>query len=227
MAATLGGMMRAPIMSVIFAFELTHDVNALLPLLAASSVAYGFTVLMMPRSILTEKIARRGHHIYREYGVDPLERHYVEEVMTQHVQSIESNVKVIEALGSYFGLEQQYRAYPVVNAGMLVGMIDRETLYEHSLKLESMPVGELFGINVPITAIPGETCRSIATRMAVHGLERLPVVMDAHSRKLIGIISRSDLIKPSLSLFAEEHVYEKFQKHPFSSIYRRIKKPES
>lgn len=227
MAATLGGMMRAPIMSVIFAFELTHDVNALLPLLAASSVAYGFTVLMMPRSILTEKIARRGHHIYREYGVDPLERHHVEEVMTHHVQSIESNVKVIEALGSYFGLEQQYRAYPVVRAGILVGMIDRETLYEHSLKLESTMVGDLFGINVPIMAIPGETCRSIATRMAVHGLERLPVVMDAHSRKLIGIISRSDLIKPSLSLFAEEHVYEKFQKYPFSSIYRRIKKPES
>jgi hypothetical protein len=72
MAATLGGMMRAPVMSVMFALELTQDVNALLPLLIASAVAYGFTVLTMPRSILTEKIARRGHHIYREYGIDPL-----------------------------------------------------------------------------------------------------------------------------------------------------------
>lgn len=225
MAATLGGMMRAPIMSVIFAFELTHDVNALLPLLAASSVAYGFTVLIMPRSILTEKIARRGHHIYREYGVDPLERHYIEEVMTRKVQSIESTAKVVEVLGSHFGLDQQYRAYPVVSAGMLVGMIDREALYIHSLKLESTVVGDLFGINLPIMATPGETCRSIATRMAVHGLERLPVVTDANSRKLIGIISRSDLIKPSLSLFAEEHVYERFRKTPFSSIYSRFKKP--
>jgi H+/Cl- antiporter ClcA len=77
MAATLGGMMRAPIMSVMFAFELTHDANALLPLLTASAVAYGFTVLTMPRSILTEKIARRGYHIYSEYGIDPLERHNV------------------------------------------------------------------------------------------------------------------------------------------------------
>lgn len=225
MAATLGGMMRAPIMSVIFAFELTHDVNALLPLLAASSVAYGFTVLIMPRSILTEKIARRGHHIYREYGVDPLERHYIEEVMTRKVQSIESTAKVVEVLGSHFGLDQQYRAYPVVSAGMLVGMIDREALYIHSLKLESTVVGDLFGINPPIMATPRETCRSIATRMAVHGLERLPVVTDANSRKLIGIISRSDLIKPSLSLFAEEHVYERFRKTPFSSIYSRFKKP--
>jgi H+/Cl- antiporter ClcA len=60
-----------------FAFELTHDANALLPLLTASAVAYGFTVLTMPRSILTEKIARRGYHIYSEYGIDPLERHNV------------------------------------------------------------------------------------------------------------------------------------------------------
>ncbi len=60
MAATLGGMMRAPLMAVLFAFELTQDVNALLPLLTACVSAYGFTVLTMPRSILTEKIARRG-----------------------------------------------------------------------------------------------------------------------------------------------------------------------
>jgi hypothetical protein len=61
--------------------------NALLPLLATSAVAYGFTVLTMRRSILTEKIARRGHHIYREYGIDPLERHSVAEVMTSDAQS--------------------------------------------------------------------------------------------------------------------------------------------
>ena len=223
MAATLGGMMRAPIMSVIFAFELTHDVNALLPLLAASAVAYGFTVLIMPRSILTEKIARRGHHIYREYGVDPLERHNVEEVMTENVQSIESNVKLIEALGSYFGLEQQHRAYPVVRSGVLLGMIDRETLSAHILKLESAVVGDLFGINLPVMAIPSENCRTVATRLAVHGLERVPVVTDAKSRLLIGIISRSDLIKPSLNLFAEEHIYERFRKSPLASLYSRLK----
>ncbi len=78
--------MRAPIMATVFAFELTHDANVLLPLLMASAVAYGFTVLLMRRSILTEKIARRGYHIYREYGIDPLERHFVEEVMTRQVR---------------------------------------------------------------------------------------------------------------------------------------------
>ncbi|MCM3755540.1 chloride channel protein, partial [Bacillus licheniformis] len=75
MAATLGATLGAPLTAIVFAFGLTHDTNALLPLLAATLVAHGFATIVMKRSIMTEKIARRGYHIYREYGVDPLERH--------------------------------------------------------------------------------------------------------------------------------------------------------
>ena len=81
MAAILGGTMRAPLTGVVFALELTHDVHALLPLLVAAVVAHGFTVLTLRRSILTEKVARRGFHLSREYAVDPLEILFVREVM--------------------------------------------------------------------------------------------------------------------------------------------------
>jgi chloride channel protein, CIC family len=81
MAAILGGTMRSPLTAVIFALELTHDVNALLPLLLAVIVAHGFTVLMLRRSILTEKVSRRGYHLSREYSVDPLEIVFAREVM--------------------------------------------------------------------------------------------------------------------------------------------------
>src|SRR5262249_7242795 len=73
MAATLGGTMRAPFTAIIFAVELTHDFNALLPLMIAVSISYAFTVLVMRRSILTEKVSRRGYHISSEYAIDPLE----------------------------------------------------------------------------------------------------------------------------------------------------------
>jgi H+/Cl- antiporter ClcA len=210
MAATLGGMMRAPIMSVIFAFELTHDANALLPLLAASSVAYGFTVLVMPRSILTEKIARRGYHIYREYGIDPMERHHVGEVMSREVQSISHTLPIGVALERHFDMQQAHRAYPVVRDGSYVGMVDKDTL-EAGRQRGLATTGDLFGANVPIMALAEETCRTIATRLAVHGLERLPVVVDAQSRQLVGIVSRSDLVKPSLTLFSEEQQREKLR----------------
>jgi H+/Cl- antiporter ClcA len=219
MAATLGGMMRAPVMAVVFAFELTHDANALLPLLAAASGAYGFTVLTMHRSILTEKIARRGHHIYREYGIDPLERHNVAEVMTAQVQSIDAGATVARTLEAQFDSSQAHRAYPVTRSGQLVGMLDREALAGHA---PQALVGELFGVNAPVVALAGETCRTVATRLAVHGLERLPVVESAAAPRLLGIVSRSDLIKATLSLHAEEHERQALRESPLA-LLRRVR----
>ena len=63
--------MRAPLTRTFFAVELTGNSHILLPLLAASVAASRVTVLLMKRSILTERIARRGHHISREYAIDP------------------------------------------------------------------------------------------------------------------------------------------------------------
>jgi H+/Cl- antiporter ClcA len=219
MAATLGGMMRAPVMAVVFAFELTHDANALLPLLAAAAGAYGFTVLTMHRSILTEKIARRGHHIYREYGIDPLERHQVAEVMTAQVQSIDAGATIGATLASHFGAGQAHRAYPVTRDGLLVGMLDREALAGRPGQAR---VGELFGVNAPVVALAGETCRTVATRLAVHRLERLPVVDSALAPRLLGIVSRSDLIKATLSLHAEEHERQALRENPLA-LLRRVR----
>ena len=88
MGAMLGGTMRAPLTGVIFALELTHDVNMLLPLLLASTIAHGFTVLVLKRSILTEKISRRGYHLSREYAVDPLEIIFAREVVRTAVAAL-------------------------------------------------------------------------------------------------------------------------------------------
>src|SRR5262249_49721651 len=73
MGAILGGTMRSPLTGIVFAVELTHDFNCLLPLLVAVPIAHAFTVLTLRRSILTEKVARRGFHVTREYAIDPLE----------------------------------------------------------------------------------------------------------------------------------------------------------
>ena len=82
MGSVMGGMMRSPFTAILFCFELTNDANVLLPLLIASIVSYAFTVFAMRRSILTEKVARRGFDIFREYSVDPLERFSVKDVMS-------------------------------------------------------------------------------------------------------------------------------------------------
>ncbi|MFL9872415.1 chloride channel protein [Paraburkholderia megapolitana] len=212
MAAALGGMMRAPIMAVVFAFELTHDANALLPLLTSAAVSYGFTVLFMRRSILTEKIARRGYHIYREYGIDPLERHHVDEVMTRTVKTIDADASVTDALEQYFDSQQLHRAYPVVRAGVLVGMVDRQMLIAVAQDdARTTSVGDLCVGQHPDVALPDETCRLVAARLASRSLDRVPVVADETGRLLVGIVSRHDLVKPSLSIFNEERQREQFR----------------
>ncbi|CAB3748569.1 chloride channel protein [Paraburkholderia humisilvae] len=248
MAATLGATLGAPLTAIVFAFGLTHDANALLPLLAATLVAHGFATVVMKRSIMTEKIARRGYHIYREYGVDPLERHYVDEVMSRTVEAIDANVTVRDALATYFGTHQKRRAYPVISNERVLGVIDRAALERlrelaarntvaaatatHATAAASgaatgtLPdpldtrIGDLLQ-DAPAVALPHETCRLVATRLAVHGLERLPVVSDRKSLRLIGIVSRSDLIKPSLGHFEEEQKRERFRHIGFWSNARK------
>jgi H+/Cl- antiporter ClcA len=204
MAATLGGMMRAPIMAAVFALELTHDVNALLPLLTASGVAYGFTVLLMPRSILTEKIARRGFHIYREYSIDPLERHHIADVMTSAVKTVDADASAAEVLASHFGAGQTHRAFPVTRAGAVIGMVDRALLSKEMEKSPAQTMADLFRDASPVVALQEETCRTVASRLAAHSLQCVPVVDDMQSMRLIGIVTRSDLIKPAMSVFEEE-----------------------
>jgi chloride channel protein, CIC family len=86
MGAMLAGALGVPLTAILFSLELTHAVPALLPLIPACVGAYLVTSLLMPRSILTEKLARRGHHLSREYGVDPLETIYVADVMREFAE---------------------------------------------------------------------------------------------------------------------------------------------
>ena len=83
MGAMLAGALGVPLTAILFSLELTHALPAVLPLALACTASYLVTSLVMPRSILTEKLSRRGYHLSREYGVDPLETVSVAEVMTE------------------------------------------------------------------------------------------------------------------------------------------------
>jgi H+/Cl- antiporter ClcA len=82
MGSMLAGSLGVPLTAILFSLEVTHSLPALLPLTMACIASYLVTALLMPRSILTEKLSRRGYHLTREYGVDPLELVIVRELMT-------------------------------------------------------------------------------------------------------------------------------------------------
>jgi H+/Cl- antiporter ClcA/predicted transcriptional regulator len=225
MAAALGGTMRSPLTAVIFALELTHDINALPALLIASVVAHGFTVLVMKRSILTEKVARRGYHISREYAVDPLEGLSVGDVMTTEVVTVPAALPVRDLLGEYFfgGGRRKHPGYPVVDKlGNLLGVITRSDLLEHwvaalfggTRDADLLTKGPIIAYDLisgaPVTAYPTEPCRAAAERMAQTGVKQLPVVSPDNPNKMVGIVTLTDLLKARQRVLEEEAKRERF-----------------
>ncbi len=206
MGAILGGTMRAPFTAIVFALELTHDVNVLLPLLVAAMLAHATTVLLLKRSILTEKVARRGFHLTREYAADPLEVLFVREAMRTEIVALpaEAAIKDLRDIALGEPARRGQHLFPVVDGERrLKGVVTRRELRRLA---ESPGNGVLLAemSREPVVAYAGEPLRAAVLRMAETGLTRLPVV-DGDSGELAGMISVYDLLPAHLrDLHAEK-----------------------
>jgi H+/Cl- antiporter ClcA len=199
MGAILGGTMRSPLTGVVFALELTHDFNMMLPLIVAVTMAHAFTVLTLRRSILTEKISRRGYHLTREYHVDPLEILFVREVARVNVAALPASARLEDVrrlVTESVRPRQRQRLYPLVDAAQrLSGVVTRSEL-EDWLR-NGRPESSVADIAEPseTVAYPDEPLRAVAQRMAETGLTRFPVVERGADRRLVGMISLADLLE--------------------------------
>ena len=196
MAGIISGAMRAPMTGAVFAVELTGHFDALPLTVAAAVGAYAVSVLLMRRSILTEKIARRGRHILQEYTVDPLDFLQAEHVMTRDPTCLAGETTLREAV-VFFAEQARHRSYPVIDAqGHLLGLVSRtdalkwqsaegpaETTLQDALSDASQP----FGL---VTSPIG----TIADLMIETGVGRIPIV-DSRTAQVVGILTRHDLLK--------------------------------
>jgi CIC family chloride channel protein len=213
MGAMLAGTMRSPLTGVIFAFELTGDYHSILPLLIACVAAHSFTVLTMARSILTEKISRRGHHLSREYVVDPLEALAVEDVMRTNITALPADVTIGELEHSIHSHEtgKGQGVYPVIDREQqLVGVVTRHDLQNIAQKVRNGEAEEIRLLDIvtskPVVAYPDEPLRMVVNRMAATGLTRFPVVKQDGAPELMGLIGLHDLLKArELSITTEHH----------------------
>jgi H+/Cl- antiporter ClcA len=213
MGAVLGGTMRSPFTSIVFAFELTHDANVFLPLLVGSVIAHAFTVLTLKRSILTEKVARRGYHLSREYAVDPLEILFAHEVMRTAVAVLHASSTIGEIQDSLKSdHRQKQRLLPVVNEdGTLAGVLTRKDIRE-GIDQEGeaalrRPLSEIVRAN-PSEVYSDEPLRVAVYRMAEKGFTRMPVI-ERGTGRFLGLISLDDLLKARSRHLEEERVRER------------------
>jgi CBS domain-containing protein len=213
LGAILGGTMRSPFTGIVFAIELTHDLNALLPLLVANTIAYGVTVLLMKRSILTEKLSRRGFHLSREYSIDPLEILFVRDVMRTNVLAFHSDESIQDFAGR-FRPDHSPRGqhlFPVVDREQKVVRVITRKDVKRILEEVQAPGATIGGVahRPPIVAYANEPLRRVAYRMAEKQFTRMPVVDPEDGFKLVGMVSLEDLLSGRLKTLSEERARER------------------
>lgn len=194
MAAMFAGASRALLASVVFAFETTRQAAGFLPLLGGCTAGFLVSCLTMRTSIMTEKIERRGVRVVGEYTADYLSQVAVRDVALRPVVTLRADATVDDTrrwLASRTR-ESDHHGFPVVDGGGgLVGVVTRRDLYE--LAPGDARLADVVRRDV---AVVYDDCslRDAADRMALHGIGRLPVVRRERPDRLVGIVTRSDLV---------------------------------
>ncbi len=219
LAAVVGGVMRSPLTGVIFALELTHEWSAMVALTISSFVAYAASVLMLKRSVLTEKVVRKGLHLTREYSVDPLEVLFVRDVMERDIISFLTGASLKEAAASFLDrrreirdIQHRQRIYPVVDSDqLLIGIVTRRDMFAAALapeENEDKTVNDLM-LKEPAVAHEDMTLREVSYLLADHHVSRLPVVQHGGPARLIGLITVMNVLKGRLVDLQEERDTER------------------
>jgi CIC family chloride channel protein len=214
MAGMMGGTMRSPLTGTVFVLELTHDLNALPALLLGSAAALCVTVLILRRSILTDKLARRGQHIAREYSVDLFEIMRVADVMDPNPPVVSSTLTVA-ALSDRItkgdpSLSRRQATLIVDDTGRLAGVITRGDIMRALLdgSAGTKTVLETATSDLEVT-YPDETLQTAVGKMLKRDIGRLPVVERSEGGKVVGYVGRADILAARMRLHEEEELREK------------------
>jgi H+/Cl- antiporter ClcA len=196
MAAIFAGASRALLASAVFAFETTLQPLGLLPLLGGCSASFLVSCLLMRNSIMTEKIARRGVRVPAEYAADPLDQILVRDAATRGAVTLPAAQTVAQTRAwiDSGAPGTQHQGFPIVSdAGVLVGVLTRRDLLDArgdtGARLESL-------IKRPPKFVYDDvTLRAAADHMVNHDIGRLPVVSRDDPRNILGMVTRSDLLR--------------------------------
>jgi chloride channel protein, CIC family len=224
MAAIFAGASRALLASIIFAFETTLQPLGLLPLLGGCTAAYLVSCVLMRHTIMTEKIARRGVRVPSEYAADYLDQVWVSTVATKIVTALAGadTVAEVKAWLVSGAPEAKHHAFPVLaEDGALLGVLTRHDVLDSS-KDPQLPLRRLL-TRPPAVAFDNSSLREAADLMVNEGVGRLPVVTRAEPRKVIGMLTRSDLVSAHARRIDENVQRHAPLKLPFVRIGRVAK----
>jgi CBS domain-containing protein len=212
MAAMMGGTMRAPLTATVFAAELTRDFLIIPPLLLGSVAAMGVTVLLMKRSILTEKLARRGQHVTREYAIDYFELLRVGDVMDKNPPQVNAKLTLQELANRIAAgdpeLTSRQGTLITSENGALLGIITRGDIVKGLQRSAgTTPLAEIASKPL-IVGYADEPLQSALERMLENNVGRLPIVERNATTKIAGYLGRAAILSARMKVYEEERVRE-------------------
>jgi CIC family chloride channel protein len=213
MAAVFGAASRATFAFIVFAFEITRDYNAILPLMLACVIADMIAIHYLPSSIMTEKLARRGLRVPGEYEAGVLQVVRVSEVMRKDVQPISPEMTVGDLAERMSRGEPSFnltQGLPIIGKdGKLAGVVTQGDLLR---ALEADPKGtatvQEAGTRNLVVAYPDESVFDALFRMLQNDIGRLPVVSREDTKEMIGYLNRSSILGAWTRQMEEEGVRE-------------------
>jgi H+/Cl- antiporter ClcA/predicted transcriptional regulator len=206
MAALFAGASRALLTSVVFAFETTLQPVGLLPLLGGCSAAYVVSALMMRHTIMTEKLARRGVRVPAEYTADFLEQVPVSEVASSPVITLcaEDSLEIVRTWLDSGAPEAHHQGFPVIDEqDQVLGVVTRRDLLDRALP-DEMLVSDAIKRR-PIVIHEDHSVRQAADHMARENVGRLLVLSNTTPPRMVGIITRGDLLAAHARRLRESH----------------------
>ncbi|HZS96586.1 MAG TPA: chloride channel protein [Terriglobales bacterium] len=214
MGAVFGAASRAAFAFIIFAFEITHDYNAVLPLMLVTVIADGIAMLFMPKSsIMTEKLARRGLRIHQDYETDILQQVAVAETMDRDVPTVSAKMRIAELAQRIAkhdpDVSRHQGLFIVDDEGKLAGLITRgDVLRALDQDSEGLLTVLAAGSKDLVVAFPDEMISEASDKMLRNEIGRLPVVERGDPGKLVGYLGRNGVMAARLRRLNEEHVRE-------------------
>jgi chloride channel protein, CIC family len=214
MGAVFGAASRATFTFIIFAFEVTRDYKAVLPLMLVSVIADGIAMLLMPKSsVMTEKLVRHGMRIPTDYETDVLEQVSVEEMMDRELPTISSETSVAELadkIARRDPLISKHLGLLILDAdGNLEGVITRSDILRAFEKGGEGRMSVLdAGTRDLVVTYPDESVQDAAAKMLRHNIGRLPVVERREPARVLGYLGRQGVMAARLRRLDEEHVRE-------------------
>ncbi len=192
MGAFFGAVAKVPVTAIVIVFETTLNYNLILPLMICSVTSYLIAEWLNPGSLYTHLLELKGIYLAPNAISDGLWATLTAaEVMQKKVETLPSQMTLVEVVEAF--AKSHHRGFPVVNQGRLVGIVTQTDLDKiTNLQLPDHAVLKDIMTPQPITVSPEDALSQVLHLLSSYKLSRLPVVAD---RKLVGIITRSDILR--------------------------------